>query len=196
MSYALEMRGITKRFPGVIANEDVSLAIGWGTVHGLVGENGAGKTTLMKILYGMYTADQGEIYINGEKVAFHSPKDAIAKGVGMVHQHFTLVPSLTVAQNIILGNPICKKSGLVDIAQANRVVEELGIQYGMPVKPDMRVKDLPVAMQQRVEILKALYLGADILIIGVTVLCKVGAIRMSMWTGSACTATGAENLKI
>lgn len=164
MSYALEMRGITKRFPGVIANEDVSLAIGWGTVHGLVGENGAGKTTLMKILYGMYTADQGEIYINGEKVAFHSPKDAIAKGVGMVHQHFTLVPSLTVAQNIILGNPICKKSGLVDIAQANRVVEELGIQYGMPVKPDMRVKDLPVAMQQRVEILKALYLGADILI--------------------------------
>lgn len=164
MEYALEMRGITKRFPGVVANRDVSLSIPWGTVHGLIGENGAGKTTLMKILYGMYAADEGEIFVNGEQVSFHSPKDAIARGVGMVHQHFTLVPSLSVAQNIIMGKPICKKSGLIDLPRANRMVEELSKKFGMPVKPDALVKDLPVAMQQRVEILKALYLGADILI--------------------------------
>ena len=164
MALALEMRGITKRFPGVVANKDVSLSVEWGTVHGLVGENGAGKTTLMKILYGMYTADEGEIFINGEKAVIHNPKDAIALGVGMVHQHFTLVPSLTVAQNIILGKPVCKKNGLIDTARANEIVNELCKRYGMPVKPDMQVKNLPVAMQQRVEILKALYLGADILI--------------------------------
>nr|WP_325211248.1 ABC transporter ATP-binding protein [uncultured Oscillibacter sp.] len=164
MTYAFEMRGITKRFPGVTANEDVSLAVEWGTVHGLIGENGAGKTTLMKILYGMYSADKGDIFINGEKVSLRSPKDAIAKGVGMVHQHFTLVPSLTVAQNIILGKPVCKWNGLVDISKANQLVDELSERYGMPVKPDISVGELPVAMQQRVEILKALYLGADTLI--------------------------------
>lgn len=165
MALAVELKNITKKFPGVVANKDVSLDIEWATVHGLVGENGAGKTTLMKILYGMHPADEGEIFINGERVAFHSPKDAIAKGIGMVHQHFTLVPSLTVAQNIILGRPICKKNGFLDIPLANKTVEELGKEYGLRVDPKATIKDLPVAMRQRVEILKALYLGADILIL-------------------------------
>lgn len=164
MAYAVELKHITKKFPGVVANKDVSLCIEWGSIQGLIGENGAGKTTLMKILYGMYSADEGEILIDGKKVSFLSPKDAIARGIGMVHQHFTLVPSLTVAQNIILGRPICKKNGLLDIALANKTVSELGKEYGLAVNPKSVVKDLPVAMQQRVEILKALYLGADILI--------------------------------
>lgn len=164
MTYAVELKNITKIFPGVVANKNISLSIEWGSIHGLIGENGAGKTTLMKILYGMYLANGGEIFINGEKVNFQSPKDAIAKGVGMVHQHFALVPSLTVAQNIILGRPICKKSGLLDFALANKTVRELGEEYGLKVDPKSLVKDIPVAMQQRVEILKALYLGADILI--------------------------------
>ncbi|WHH61234.1 ABC transporter ATP-binding protein [Petroclostridium sp. X23] len=164
MAYAVELKGITKIFPGVVANKNISLGIEWGSIHGLIGENGAGKTTLMKILYGMYRANEGEIFISGEKVHFHSPKNAIAKGVGMVHQHFTLVPSLTVGQNIMLGRPICKKSGLLDFTLANKTVSELGEEFGLKVDPKTLVKDIPVAMQQRVEILKTLYLGADILI--------------------------------
>lgn len=164
MACAVELKHITKVFPGVVANKDVSLQVDWGSIHGLIGENGAGKTTLMKILYGMYSASEGEIWINGEKVEFHSPRDAIAHGIGMVHQHFTLVPSLTVTQNIILGKPICKKNGLLDLTHANQEIEELGRHFKLEVNPTAYVKDLPVAMQQRVEILKALYLGADILI--------------------------------
>lgn len=161
---AVELRHITKRFPGVTANRDVSLSAPWGSIHGLIGENGAGKTTLMKTLYGMYTPDEGEIRIDGERAEFRSPREAIARGIGMVHQHFTLVPSLSVAQNIMLGRPICKKSGLLDFARADQVVKKLGEEYGLLVDPESLVKDLPVAMQQRVEILKTLYLGADILI--------------------------------
>ncbi len=164
MAYAVELKHITKIFPGVVANRDVSLSVEWGSIHGLIGENGAGKTTLMKILYGMYGANEGEIWIDGKKMDFRSPKDAIAHGIGMVHQHFTLVPSLTVTQNIILGKPICKKNGLLDMVRANQEIKELGVRFKLEVDPTAQVKDLPVAMQQRVEILKALYLGADILI--------------------------------
>lgn len=164
MAYAVEMKNITKRFPGVVANSDVTLQVRWGSIHGLIGENGAGKTTLMKVLYGMYQPDGGEILIDGKAVRFKDPKDAISHSIGMVHQHFTLVGSLTVAQNMILGKPICKKGGLLDLERANKEVEKLGKEYGLPVNPKAFVKDLPVAMQQRVEILKVLYLGADILI--------------------------------
>lgn len=164
MAYAVELRRITKAFPGVVANRDVSLAVEWGSIHGLIGENGAGKTTLMKVLYGMYHPDEGEILINGEPVQFRGPRDAIARGIGMVHQHFTLVPSLSVAQNIILGKPVCKRGGLLDFDRAHKMVEALGKEYGLLVDPRALVKDLPVAIQQRVEILKVLYLGADILI--------------------------------
>ena len=164
MPFAIEMKGITKKFPKVIANDNVNLSVSWGSIHGLIGENGAGKTTLMKILYGMYIPDEGEIYVNGNKANISSPKDAIALGIGMVHQHFTLVPSLTVTQNIILGKPVCKKSGLLDLYEARKLVKSLGEEYGLPVDPDAVIKDLPVAMQQRIEILKVLYLGADILI--------------------------------
>ncbi len=164
MAYAVEMKNITKRFPGVVANSDVTLQVRWGSIHGLIGENGAGKTTLMKVLYGMYQPDGGEILIDGKAVRFKDPKDAISHSIGMVHQHFTLVGSLTVAQNMILGKPICKKGGILDLERANKEVEKLGREYGLPVDPKAFVKDLPVAMQQRVEILKVLYLGADILI--------------------------------
>ena len=164
MAYAVELRNITKIFPGVVANKEVSMCVRWGSIHGLIGENGAGKTTLMKVLYGMYHPDGGEILIDGHPVHLKNPKDAIGHSIGMVHQHFTLVPSLTVAQNIILGSPICRKSGLLDLEKANKKVEQLGREYGLPVNPKALVKDLPVAMQQRVEILKVLYLGADILI--------------------------------
>lgn len=165
MAYAVEMKHITKKFPNVLANSDVNLKVEWGSIHGLIGENGAGKTTLMKVLYGMYHPDEGEILIDGKPVSLKSPKDAIMHSIGMVHQHFTLVDSLTVTQNIILGKPICKKNGLLDLERANKTVEELGKAYGLAVNPRSLVKDLPVAMQQRVEILKVLYLGADILIL-------------------------------
>ncbi len=165
MPYAIEMKGITKKFPKVIANNNVDLSVSWGSIHGLIGENGAGKTTLMKILYGMYLPDEGEIYVNGNKAHISSPKDAIQLGIGMVHQHFTLVPSLTVTQNIILGKPVCKKTGFLDLAEARKLVKSLGEEYGLPVDPDAVIKDLSVAMQQRIEILKVLYLGADILIL-------------------------------
>lgn len=164
MTCAVEMRNITKTFSQVIANQDVSLTVDWGSIHGLIGENGAGKTTLMRVLYGMYQPDGGEVLINGEQVQFRGPADAIKRGIGMVHQHFTLVPSLTVAQNIILGKPVCKRSGFLDLRKANNLVKQLGIDFALPVDPRAVVKDLPVAMQQRVEILKVLYHGADIII--------------------------------
>ena len=126
MAYAVEMKGITKTFPGVVANKEVSLTVPWGSIHGLIGENGAGKTTLMKVLYGMYRPDEGEILINGQSFTFRGPEDAIAHGIGMVHQHFTLVPSLNVTQNIMLGRPITKRSGVLDFEKAYTVVKKLG----------------------------------------------------------------------
>jgi ABC-type uncharacterized transport system ATPase subunit len=161
----LEARGITKRFPGVLANDRVDLVLRRGEILALLGENGAGKSTLMNILYGLYHPDAGEIWIKGEKVALQNPGDAIARGIGMVHQHFQLVPVMTVAENVILGAEVTKAGGYIDKRDANRRVRELSEQYGLEIDPTIEVDDLPVGLQQRVEIIKALYRHADILIL-------------------------------
>ncbi len=161
----LELRGITKRFPGVIANDAVDLVIEPGEVHGLLGENGAGKSTLMNILYGLYAADEGEILIDGQPVELREPDDAIAAGIGMVHQHFMLVPVFTVAENIVLGVEHTRRFGKLDRRRASQEVGELAERSGLPVDPDALVEDLPVGIQQRVEILKALYRNAQTLIL-------------------------------
>lgn len=164
MTNVIEMRGITKIFPGVVANENINFQLQKGEIHALLGENGAGKTTLMKILYGLYTQTSGEIFVNGQKVEITSPSKAIALGIGMVHQHFMLVPPFTVAENIVLGSEPSKR-GVLQMDEAIRRVEELSGQYGLTVDPKAKVQDISVGMQQRVEILKALYRGADILIL-------------------------------
>ncbi|MEX0868783.1 MAG: ATP-binding cassette domain-containing protein, partial [Nitriliruptoraceae bacterium] len=161
----LELAGITKRFPGVVANDHVDLVVEPGEVHGLLGENGAGKSTLMNILYGLYAADEGEIRIDGVPVSFADPGDAIAAGIGMVHQHFMLIPVFTVAENIVLGVETTQRLGRLDRAKAAAAVRELAEQRGLPVDPDALVEDLPVGVQQRVEILKALYRDAKLLIL-------------------------------
>jgi simple sugar transport system ATP-binding protein len=161
----LEAHGITKRFPGVLANDNVDLALHKGEILALLGENGAGKSTLMNMLYGLYHPDEGEISIKGEKVTLESPKDAIARGVGMVHQHFQLVPVMTVAENVILGAEITRMGRVLDLDEAAQKVAQLSHQYGLDVDPTAVVEDLPVGMQQRVEIIKALYRNADILIL-------------------------------
>jgi simple sugar transport system ATP-binding protein len=161
----LELRGITKRFPGVVANEQVDLAVDQGEIHALLGENGAGKTTLMNILYGLYHADEGEIVIDGEPVRFNTPGDAIAAGLGMVHQHFMLVPVFTVTENIMLGVESVARFGLLDRRTARRQVKEISERYGLQVPPDAVVEELPVGVQQRVEIVKALYREAQVLIL-------------------------------
>jgi len=211
----LELRGITKRFPGVIANEDVNLTVRSGEILGLLGENGAGKSTLMNIMYGLYSATEGDILVDGEVRAFHGPSDAIAAGIGMVHQHFMLVPVMSVAENVVLGvEPLKKKRtpwmflGLVaatlgllltmvfnlfgveegieggmvvllaafaglawilhkdalDIAESRSEVEEISAKYGLAVDPDALIEDLPVGLQQRVEIIKVLFREAEIII--------------------------------
>lgn len=161
----LEARGITKQFPGVLANDRIDLTLRKGEILALLGENGAGKSTLMNILYGLYRPDAGEIWIKGEKVTLHSPGDAIERGIGMVHQHFQLVPVMTVAENVILGAEVTRKGGYIDKRAANRRVHELSEQYGLEIDPTIEVDDLPVGLQQRVEIIKALYRHADILIL-------------------------------
>jgi len=161
----LELRGITKRFPGVVANEHVDLSVEPGEIHALLGENGAGKTTLMNILYGLYHADEGEIVIDGQPVRFHSPGDAIAAGLGMVHQHFMLIPVFTVTENIMLGVESVRRFGLLDRAAARQRVVEISREYGLQVPPDAVVEELPVGVQQRVEIVKALYREAQVLIL-------------------------------
>jgi simple sugar transport system ATP-binding protein len=162
---ALELRGITKRFPGVVANDQIDFDLRPGEVHALLGENGAGKSTLMNVLYGLYRPDEGEIRIGGQPVTMHSPKDAIERGIGMVHQHFMLIPVMTVAENIVLGTEPRRDGVLLDLSAAERRVRELSEQYGLSVDPRARVEDISVGRQQRVEILKALYRGADILIL-------------------------------
>ncbi len=161
----VELRGITKRFPGVVACNDVDLSVEDGEVHALLGENGAGKSTLMNILFGLYRADEGEILLDGEPLQASSPADAIAAGVGMVHQHFMLVPVFTVAENVMLGVEPAGALGTIDRDEARKRVAELSDRYGLAVDPDATVEDLPVGVQQRVEILKALYRDARCLIL-------------------------------
>ncbi|GIV87616.1 MAG: ABC transporter [Chloroflexus sp.] len=160
----LEARGITKRFPGVIANDNVSLKLHKGEVLALLGENGAGKSTLMNILYGLYHQDEGEIFVKGEPIRISNPHESIARGIGMVHQHFQLVPVMTVTENIILGNEVTN-GPFLNRKQAAERIRTISAQYGLPVDPDALVADLDVGAQQRVEIIKALYRNADILIL-------------------------------
>jgi simple sugar transport system ATP-binding protein len=160
----LEARKLTKRFPGVLANDRVDLLMHQGEILALLGENGAGKSTLMNMLYGLYRPDSGEIWIKGEQVTLHNPRDAINRGVGMVHQHFQLVPVMTVAENVMLGSEVIR-NGRLDRREARRQVRELSQRYNLQVDPTAVVEDLPVGTQQRVEIIKALYRHADILIL-------------------------------
>ncbi|NLJ86902.1 MAG: ABC transporter ATP-binding protein [Firmicutes bacterium] len=161
----VELQDITKTFPGVVANDQVDFQIYPGEVHALLGENGAGKTTLMNILYGLYPPDAGRILVHGKPVTIANPNDALALGIGMVHQHFMLVPPFTVAENIVLGYEPKKRGGFLDMDKAIRDVEELSTRYGFRVDPRAKVQDISVGMQQRVEILKALYRGAEVLIL-------------------------------
>ena len=160
----LELRGISKRFPGVLANDRVDFDVKSGEVHALLGENGAGKSTLMKILYGMYHPDEGEILLNGKPVTIASPNDAINLGIGMIHQHFMLVPTLTVAENVALGLP-SSRGPLTDLDRVSKRILELARIYGLQIDPDAYVWQLSVGQQQRVEIVKALYRGAALLIL-------------------------------
>ena len=161
---AVQLEGITKRFPGVIANQDIDLVVEDATIHAIVGENGAGKSTLMKILYGMQPPDEGRILIDGDEVHFRSPRDAIEAGIGMVHQHFKLADNLTVIENVVLGAEPAN-AGVIDFAEARRRIKELSQSYGLAVDPDTLVQQLTVGQRQRVEILKVLYRGAQILIL-------------------------------
>ena len=159
------MRGITKRYPGVVANDDIDLDVRPGEIHALLGENGAGKSTLMNILYGLATPDEGEILLDGTAVTINGPSDAIARGISMVHQHFMLVPVLTVAENILLGEETMANPIFLDRTEARRRIIELGKRFGFEIDPDVKVGTLSVGWQQRVEILKALYRDARILVL-------------------------------
>jgi simple sugar transport system ATP-binding protein len=161
----LEAREITKRFPGVLANDHVDFKLYRGEILALLGENGAGKSTLMNVIYGLYHPDEGEVLIHGEPVELVSPRDAIERGVGMVHQHFQLVDPMTVTENIILGSEVMRNPVFLDINKARHKVDDLSRQYGLEVDPDALIEDLPVGVQQRVEIIKALYRQAKILIL-------------------------------
>ena len=163
---ALEMRGITKRFPGgTLANDSIDLDLGEREIHALLGENGAGKSTLMNILYGLVTPDEGEIRIDGKPIAIQGPSDAIARGIGMVHQHFMLVPVLTVAENVVLGQEITNGGQVLDMGVAERRIHELAERLGFTIDPRARVDQLSLGQQQRVEILKAIYRSARILVL-------------------------------
>lgn len=167
---ALKVEGVTKRFPGVLANDQVDLELQPGEIHALLGENGAGKSTLMNVVYGLYQPDEGSIFINGEEVTIHDANDALAQGIGMVHQHFMLIPNMTVTENLMLGNETTRGANLGQLSRLNRKrvakeIEALAAQHFFSVDPNAYVRDLSVGAQQRVEILKALYRGAEILIL-------------------------------
>lgn len=162
--FAIEMRNITKKFGDFTANDNITLTVHKGEIHSLLGENGAGKSTLMNILYGLYSPTSGEIFINGKKVEISNPNDAIDLGIGMVHQHFMLIDTFTVVENIMLGMETTK-GNILDKKEAKKKVEELSKKFGLYVDPDAKIRDISVGMQQRVEILKTLYRGADILIL-------------------------------
>ncbi len=163
--YAVQMHDITKRFGQFVALDHMNLDVKKQSVHAILGENGAGKTTLMNILYGLYQADTGEVLINGRPTTIANPNDAIGHGIGMVHQHFMLVENFTVTENIILGDEVCGPVGILDMRRARKKVVDLVEQFGFGVDPDAKIEDISVGMQQRVEILKALYRGAEILIL-------------------------------
>ncbi len=160
----LELRDITKRFGALVANNRISLTVEPGEIHALLGENGAGKSTLMNVLYGLYRADEGEILLNDQVQHFAGPGDAIAAGIGMVHQHFMLIPVFTVAENVMLGNEATGFAGSLDLDAARQRVEEISKQFGFHVNPDAVIEDLPVGVQQRVEIIKALSRDAEVLV--------------------------------
>jgi simple sugar transport system ATP-binding protein len=162
--FAVELRGITKRFPGVVANKDIELRVRRGEVHAIVGENGAGKSTLMKTLFGMHRPDEGQILLDGRTVHFRSPSDAIDAGIGMVHQHFMLADNLTVLENIVLGSEPTR-GGRLDLAEARRRILEISDRYQLDLRPDSLVEDIGVGARQRVEIAKVLYRGARTLIL-------------------------------
>ena len=164
MEYVIEMLNIRKEFPGVVANDDITVQVKKGEIHALLGENGAGKSTLMNVLFGLYQPEKGEIRINNERVNITNPNIANDLGIGMVHQHFMLVEPFTVTQNIILGSEPTRKSGKIDIKRAEKEIRELSDRYGLKVDPTAKISDISVGMQQRVEILKTLYRGANILI--------------------------------
>ncbi|HEX5499518.1 MAG TPA: ATP-binding cassette domain-containing protein, partial [Thermomicrobiales bacterium] len=159
---AISMQGVSKRFGPTVANDRVDFEARWGEVHALVGENGAGKSTLMSILAGLYRPDAGTVAIDGQSVRFRSPRDAIGHGIGMVYQHFMLVDTFTVAENVLLGERAAR--GLIETAAVERTLTELGAQYGLDIDPKARIWQLSVGEQQRVEIVRLLYLGAKILV--------------------------------
>jgi len=161
----LELRGVTKAFPGVLANDHIDLILNEGEILALLGENGAGKTTLMNILYGLYTPDEGQILVRGTEVAIHNPNDAIEHGIGMVHQHFMLVPVFTVTENVMLGAESTRAGGILDREAAARRIRDISSRFGLRVDPDALVEALPVGVQQRVEIIKILYREADVLVL-------------------------------
>lgn len=165
MTNVLELRGITKRFPGVLANDKVDITLREGKILAMLGENGAGKTTLMNILYGLYDPDEGQIMVRGKEVKINNPNNAIEQGIGMVHQHFMLVPVMTVAENVMLGIEPTKNGPFLDIEKVAAKIIEISNQYNLEVDPHAYIKDLPVGIQQRVEIIKVLYRQADILIL-------------------------------
>jgi simple sugar transport system ATP-binding protein len=161
----LELKGITKRFGTLVANDSIDLVVESGEIHSLLGENGAGKSTLMNVLYGLYKADGGQILLDGKPVTFSGPGEAMAAGIGMVHQHFMLIPVFTVAENVALGHEQTTKLGVLDLPAARKLVREISDRFGFEVDPDALIEDLPVGVQQRVEIIKSLARDAKVLVL-------------------------------